>query len=254
MTAEAGQLSAKAPGAPGYSARRTLPLRVEVIRQLRRRRTMVAFLILLVLPWVLVGAFELGGPPQPTGTPGLVDLATTGGLNFAAFSFFASAGFLLVVAVALFCGDTVASEAGWASLRYLLAAPVPRARLLRQKLIVALGFSSLAIIIVPLVALLAGTVAFGWHPLKLPGSGVQLATGTALGRLAIVLGYVLITELAVAGLAFVLSVCTDSPLGAVGGAVGVIIVSNILDAVTALGSWRLILPTHWQFAWLTALQ
>src|SRR6266581_9323361 len=89
--------------------------------------SMVAALILLALPWVLVGAFELGGPPQPgSGAPGLVDLATTGGLNFAAFSFFASVGFLLVVAVALFCGDTVASEAGWASLRYLLAAPVPR--------------------------------------------------------------------------------------------------------------------------------
>ena len=49
-----------------------------------------------------------------------------------------SAGFLLVVAVALFCGDTVASEAGWSSLRYLLAAPVPRTRLLRQKLAVAM--------------------------------------------------------------------------------------------------------------------
>jgi len=120
MTAQAARA-----GAPGYSARRTLPLRVELIRQLRRRRTMVAFLILLVLPWVLVGAFELGGPQQPTGAPGLVDLATTGGLNFAAFSFFASAGFLLVVAVALFCGDTVASEAGWGSLRYLLAAAAP---------------------------------------------------------------------------------------------------------------------------------
>ncbi len=59
--------------APGYDPRRTLPLRVEVIRQLRRRRTMVAFLILLALPWILVGAFELGGPAQPgSGPPGLV--------------------------------------------------------------------------------------------------------------------------------------------------------------------------------------
>src|SRR5262245_65052106 len=132
-----------APAATGYDPRRTLPLRVEFIRQLRRRRTMVAFLILLVLPWILVGAFELGGPAQPgNGPPGLVDLATTGGLNFAAFSFFASAGFLLVVAVALFCGDTVSSEASWASLRYLLAAPVPRARLLRQKLAVAPSYAT----------------------------------------------------------------------------------------------------------------
>jgi ABC-type transport system involved in multi-copper enzyme maturation permease subunit len=252
MTAQAGQ--AAAAGAPGYSARRTLPLRVEAIRQLRRRRTMVAFLILLVLPWVLVGAFELGGPQQPTSTPGLVDLATAGGLNFAAFSFFASAGFLLVVAVALFCGDTVASEAGWGSLRYLLAAPVPRGRLLRQKLLVALAYSTVAVTSFPVMSLAAGTVAFGWHPLKLPGTQAVLSPGGALARMGVVLGYVLITELVVAGLAFLLSVATDSPLGAVGGAVGLVIVSNILDAVTALGSWREILPTHWQFAWLDAMQ
>jgi ABC-type transport system involved in multi-copper enzyme maturation permease subunit len=242
-----------APAAAGYSPRHTLPFRVEVIRQLRRRRTMVAFLILLVLPWILVGAFELGGPPQQGGsTPGLVDLATTGGLNFAAFSFFASAGFLLVVAVALFCGDTVSSEASWASLRYLLAAPVPRARLLRQKLAVALAYATVAVVSFPAMSLLAGTVAFGWHPLRLPATGVEMPYGTALARLGIVLAYVLITELVVAGLAFLLSVSTDSPLGAVGGAVGLVIVSNILDAVTALGSWRGILPTHWQFVWLDA--
>ncbi len=240
------------PAVPGYDPHRTLPLRVEMIRQLRRRRTMIAFLILLVLPWILVGAFELGGPAQPDPTPGLVDLATIGGLNFAAFSFFASAGFLLVVAVALFCGDTVASEASWSSLRYLLAAPVPRARLLRQKLAVALLYATVAVISFPAMSLLAGTVVFGWHPLRLPATGVDLPYGTALARLGIVLVYVLITELVVAGLAFLLSVTTDSPLGAVGGAVGLVIVSNILDAVTALGSWRQLLPTHWQFVWLDA--
>jgi ABC-2 type transport system permease protein len=247
-------MTAGAPNAPGYSPHRTLPLRVEIIRQARRRRTMIAFGILLVLPWILVGAFELGGPSQPGGTPGLVDLATTGGLNFAAFSFFASAGFLLVVAVALFCGDTVASEAQWASLRYLLAAPVPRARLLRQKLTVAMLYATVAVASFPAMSLAAGTVAFGWHPLRLPGTAAVLPSGTALARLGIVLGYVLVTELVVAGLAFLLSVSTDSPLGAVGGAVGLVIISDILDAVTALGSWRQILPTHWQFSWLDVLQ
>jgi ABC-2 type transport system permease protein len=241
------------PAAPGYNPHRTLPFRVEMVRQLRRRRTMVAFGILLVLPWILVGAFELGGPPAPSSNPpGLVDLATSGGLNFAAFSFFASVGFLLVVAVALFCGDTIASEASWSSLRYLLAAPVPRARLLRQKLAAGLTYATVAVLSFPAMSLLAGTVAFGWHPLLLPATRVEMPYGTALARMGIVLVYVLITELVVAGLAFLLSVSTDSPLGAVGGAVGLVILSNILDAVTALGSWREILPTHWQFAWLDA--
>jgi ABC-2 type transport system permease protein len=241
--------------APGYSPRRTLPFTVEFVRQLRRRRTMIAFGLLLVLPWILVGAFEVSGSSSAgNGTPGLVAVATQGGLNFAAFSIFVSAGFLLVVAVALFCGDTVASEASWSSLRYLLAAPVPRARLLRQKLAVALTYSTVAIVSLPVMALVAGTVAFGWHPLRLPATGVTLPAAAALGRLAVAVGYVLITELVVAGLAFLLSVSTDSPLGAVGGAVGVVIISNILDDVTALGSWREILPTHWQFAWLDAMQ
>ncbi|HZC41227.1 MAG TPA: ABC transporter permease subunit [Streptosporangiaceae bacterium] len=252
-TPAAGTPDPHALATPGYDPRRTLPLRVEVIRQLRRRRTMVAFLILLALPWILVGAFELGGPPQPgSAPPELLDLATDGGLNFAAFSFFASASFLLVVAVALFCGDTIASEANWASLRYLLAAPVPRTRLLRQKMTVALGYAAVAVIIFPAMSLLAGTVTFGWHPLRLPVTQIELPYGTALARTGITLVYVMITLLVVAGLAFLLSVTTDSPLGAVGGAVGLVIVSSILDQVTALGSWREILPTHWQFAWLDA--
>ena len=239
----------------GYSSARTLPLRVEAIRQLRRRRTMLAFGVMAGLPWILAAAFELGGGPSGnTNTTGLATLATVGGLNFAAFSLYASTGFLLVVAVALFCGDTVASEASWSSLRYLLAAPVPRARLLRQKLTVALGYSLASVVVFPAMSLAAGTALYGWHPLRLPGSMVDLPPGSALARLGISLAYILITLLFVAGIAFLLSVSTDSPLAAVGGAVGLGIVSSILDAVTALGSWREILPTHWQYSWLSALQ
>ncbi|TYB48699.1 ABC transporter permease [Actinomadura chibensis] len=236
-----------------YDVRRTLPLRVEAVRQFRRRRTLVAFGILLVLPWVLVAAFKLGGDPGRDGVPGLVDVATAGALNFALFALFVSTGFLLVVAVALFCGDTVASEAGWSSLRYLLAAPVPRARLLRQKLIVALSYAVLAVVSLPLMSLVAGTAGFGWADVRLPTGGT-VPVDTALGRMAIVVGYALISQLVVAALAFLLSVTTDSPLGAVGGAVGLVIVSNILDAVTALGSARDFLPTHWMYAWMDVLQ
>ncbi|WP_433329545.1 ABC transporter permease [Spirillospora sp. CA-294931] len=249
-----GERTATATAAgSGYAIGRTLPLRVEIVRQFRRRRTLFAFAVLLVLPWILVGAFKVGGDPGPDEAPGLVDVATSSALNFALFALFIAMGFLLVVAVALFCGDTVASEAGWSSLRYLLAAPVPRARLLRQKLIVALGYAAVAVISLPLMALVAGTAGFGWGPVEMPTGG-SVETGTALGRMGIIIGYALIGQLVVAALAFLLSVTTDSPLGAVGGAVGLVIVSNILDAVTALGSWRDFLPTHWMYAWMDALQ
>ncbi|MFB4313682.1 ABC transporter permease [Actinomadura sp. 21ATH] len=253
-TATVADERSEAMSGSGYRVRRTLPLRVEFVRQFRRRRTLVAFGILLVLPWVLVAAFQIGGDEMgPDGMPSLVDVATAGGLNFALFSLFVATGFLLVVAVALFCGDTVASEAGWSSLRYLLAAPVPRARLLRQKLIVSLSYAAAAVLVLPLMSLVAGAVVFGWGPVELPTGG-SVPVGTALERMAIIVGYSLIVQLVVASLAFLLSVVTDSPLGAVGGAVGLVIVSNILDAVTALGGWRDFLPSHWMWAWMDALQ
>lgn len=239
-------------GAPGYAAGRTLPLRVEIVRQLRRRRTAVMFGLLLLLPWILVVAFELGPAGQQGGLR-LSDLATQSGLNFAAFCLSVSANFLLVVAVALFCGDTVASEASWSSLRYLLAAPVPRDRLLRQKLIVALGFSAAAVVCLPVMALLAGTLAFGWNDVIVPGTGETIPALDVLPRFGIVIGYALVSQLVVAALAFLLSVSTDSPLGAVGGAVGLVIVSTILQAVDTLGSVREFLPTYWNTAWLDAL-
>ncbi|MER6994903.1 ABC transporter permease [Streptomyces sp. NPDC000410] len=243
--------------APGYRARHTLPLRVEAVRQLKRRRTLVMGAILAALPFVLIAAFAIGGTPDERGGGGdritLMDTATASGANFAATCLFVSAGFLLVVPVALFCGDTVASEASWSSLRYLLAAPVPRSRLLWSKLAVALGFSAAAMLLLPVVALAAGTVAYGWGPLKLPTGG-SLAAGETVPRLAVVVAFIFITQLVTAGLAFWLSTKTDAPLGAVGGAVGLTIIGNVLDAVTALGSWRDFLPTHWQYSWADALQ
>ncbi|MEU5614567.1 ABC transporter permease [Streptomyces sparsogenes] len=247
-------MSSLEEAAPGHRPGRTLPLRVETIRQLRRRRTLVMATVLAALPFVLVAAFALGGAPEGReNRTTFMTTATASGVNFAATALFVSAAFLLVVPVALFCGDTVAAEANWSSLRYLLAAPVPRTRLLLSKLAVALGFSAAAMVLLPLVALVVGTVAYGWEPLRIPTGG-SLATDEAVGRLAVVVAYIFLSQLVTAALAFWLSTVTDAPLGAVGGAVGLTIVGNVLDAVTALGSWRDFLPAHWQFAWIDALQ
>ncbi|HEU0104398.1 MAG TPA: ABC transporter permease [Mycobacteriales bacterium] len=243
---------ARTGAAAGYRPGRTLRLRVELRRQLLRRRTTLAFGFLLLLPLLLVGAFSLGSDSSGGNAPGLVDLATRGALNFTLFTLFASTGFLLVVIVALFVGDTVAVEASWSSLRYQLTLPVPRSRLLRQKLLVGLGLSLLAVVLLPAAAYLAGGIFFGWAPVQLPLGGT-LSTGTGLARLCVIVGYLAVTLLFVASLGFFLGVCTDAPLGAVGGAVLIVILSNILDAVTALGSVRNALPTHWSYAWTDAL-
>ena len=247
----------------GFRPERTLRVRVELVRQLRRRRTQVALLVLLVLPVIIALAFQVSadsgssgaardGSPAGSRAPALVTLATTGATNFALFTEFASVGFLLVVIVALFCGDTVASEASWSSLRYLLAIPVPRARLLRQKLIVALSLSFGANILLPVWAFLVGGVFFGWAPGQSPLGGT-FTSGATLQRLAIIVCYVSIQSLFVAALAFLLSVLTDAPLGAVGGATLIVVVSNILDSISDLDPYRQFLPTRFQYSWLDAL-
>jgi hypothetical protein len=213
---------------------------------------------MVVLPLIILFAFELGARNgnrrggRSNQFAALADIATSGGLNFALFTLLVSAGFLLIVVVALFHGDTVASEASWGSLRYLLAVPVPRARLLGSKLLVAMASSALALVLLTGTALVAGTLRYGWHPLRTTVAG-DISTGTAALRLAIIVGYLAVSLLVVASLAFLLSVSTDAPLGAVGGAVLLQILSNILDQITALGSLRLILPTHYATAWFGLL-
>jgi ABC-2 type transport system permease protein len=242
--------------ATGYRPGRTLPIRAEWRRQASRRRTQLALGFMVLLPLIVLAAFEFGGGDDDDNGGGefasLVELATSGGLNFTLFCLFVSASFLLVVVFALCFGDTVASEASWGSLRYLLAVPVPRARLLGIKLIVALGYSLLALLTLAGTALLVGTLRYGWAPL---GSTVaaEIPAGEGTLRLLAILGYLAVVLLAVGGLAFLLSVMTDAALGAVGGAVLLWIVSSILDQITALGAIRDFLPTHFSQAWLGLL-
>src|SRR5206468_12497382 len=162
------------------------------------------FGLVLILPIIIAIAFKVGGGAGAD-APQLVGLANTGAFNFALFTEFASVGFLLVVLVSLFCGDTVASEASWSSLRYLLALPVPRARLLRQKLIVALSFSLGVNLLLPGWAYLVGGAFFGWAPARSPFGGSFSYHETAI-RLLIVAGYACGQAVLVAALAFLLTV------------------------------------------------
>jgi ABC-2 type transport system permease protein len=239
------------------TAVRTFSVATEVRRQASRPRTRIALAFMVVLPLIILAAFEFGGGGDDDDNGGgafssLVDLATAGGPNFALFTLLVSSSFLLVVVFALFFGDTVASEASWGSLRYLLAIPVPRARLLGVKLFVSFLYAALALVLLVGTALLAGTLRYGWHPLRSTIAD-QLEAGEAVGRVAAATGYIGLTLLVVGTLAFLLSVSTDAPLGAVGGAVMLHILSSILDQIEALGSIRSWLPTHFGDAWVGLL-
>lgn len=226
----------------GYRSGRTLRLVVELARQLRRRRTRLVLGGLAVLPLLLLLAFEIGSGGEAT------DTATSSGLNFTTFAISGPSGFLLIVAVALLFGDAVSAEASWGSLRYLLTAPVPRLHLLRQKAAVAglLWLTGLALLLS--VALAAGLVRYGTGDL-LTGTGETIGFVPGLIRVALAVAYIAVQLSWVAGLALLLSVSTDAPLGAVGGTVAVSVVSHMLDRIEVLGQLRAYLPTHFSHAY-----
>jgi ABC-2 type transport system permease protein len=183
----------------------------------------------------------------------LVDVATASGLNFTLFVLFAASGFFLVVVFALFYGDTVASEASWGSLRYTLATPIPRRRLLRQKWYVALLTSAGAFLTLVVVSVVAGGLFYGFSDVTTP-IGLSIGQGSAFLRLAGMVGYLTVHLLVVGALAFWLSTITDAPLAAVGGAVFTMIVFAILEQVTQLGSIRDYFPSAFGIAWTDLLQ
>jgi len=241
----------------GYSAQRTLSVRVEMIRQVRRRRTAVAFGLVIALPIVVVLAVLFG--PSSGGGGGLADgdfdvfgLMASGPWNFALSGLFFSSAFLLVILAAMFLGDTVASEASWGTMRYLLVAPVPRRRFLIIKVIVGLLLTIAVLITLVVASFIIGLIAFGTGTLASPLSGT-LGAGESSVRIAVITGYIAVTLLVPAGIAFLASVSTDVPLGAVGAAVVIVIFANILDAIEALGSIREFLPANYAGAWADAL-
>jgi ABC-2 type transport system permease protein len=255
--AATGDVVAADAAARGYRATGTLSFGTELRRQFGRKRTQLSLGFMILLPLIILLAFQFGSDNRDDrGGRGdfsaLADIATGGGLNFTLFTLLVSASFLLIVIVALYFGDTIASEASWGSLRYLLAIPVPRGRLLGIKMLVAAFTSAIALILLTGTALVVGTLRYGWHPLR-STVAQDLAPIDGLGRILLIVGYLSVSLLVVAGLAFALSVSTDAPLGAVGGAVLLNILSTILDQITALGSIRSFLPTHYSDAWLGLL-
>lgn len=232
----------------GYVASRTLRFSVEIRRQLRRRRTQLVLGLVALLPFILVLAFEIGSANPNRRQGGFIDLATVSAPNFVVVTLLVSGSFLLPMIVALFFGDTIASEASWSSLKYLLAIPVPRHRALRQKATVGGALAALSLTLLPAVALAAGVLWYGAGDAISP-TGDAAPFGTSVISLALAVGYIIIQLSWIAGLALLLSVSTDAPLGAVGGAVLASIISLMLDQITALEDLRNYLPTHYSLAW-----
>jgi ABC-2 type transport system permease protein len=215
-------------------------IRIELVKQWRRPRTVLTFAALTLFTVALTIALAASGAGkiERVGDIPLLVVPNRSGFSVPVIALSSTMKFFLPLAVAIFAGESVAGEASWGSLRYSLAGPVSRTRYLFSKLVVALMFSVAAVVIVPLAALVVGTIAFGWHPFTaLDGSAstalhstvVSFGTGAALARLAVGTAYVTAGMTSILAFAFLLSTLTTRPFAAVAGGVGLTIVSRVLN-------------------------
>ncbi|MDQ1456888.1 MAG: type transport system permease protein, partial [Actinomycetota bacterium] len=144
-------------------------IRTEFTKAARRTRTLVIALLLVGLPTLIVVAINSrGNRGDGDQGEGLFRLAQLSGFLVPAAVLSAMSGFLLVVIAGTFAGDSVAGDAAWGNLRYLLMRPVPRGRLLVAKAIVAGMLIWAATILVALAGLVAGVVLFGAKSVTVP--------------------------------------------------------------------------------------
>jgi ABC-2 type transport system permease protein len=223
--------------------------RAEMVKQWHRPRTYITLAITVLIPVITAIAIKANPPSPGDREEAFAVLATHTGLFLPVAALRFMSRFLLVIIVVLFAGDAVASEANWGNLRSILTRPIGRGRLLTAKLESTALLALIATGLIVVAGLVAGTIAFGWHPLDLPFRGLSQSSGQILGNLAIASVYVLWSISGVAAFAFMLSTMTDSPAGAVFGGFGLYVVSQILDAISSLGSMRYVFPTHYFDAW-----
>jgi|SRR6266536_1410609 ABC-2 type transport system permease protein len=234
-------------------------IRVELVKLLRRPRTWLAIGLLCALP-VLVAAFVAARhlAPAPGRGPAFLSAVLNNGSLYPAAAMAMVVPIFLPIAVAVLAGDAVAGEATGGTLRYLLARPVGRTRLLVAKLIALTVFVLLALAFVVGTSYAAGVLLLGTEPPAAVGEpgGVTSLSGPPLTREQLALrvlgtvGFITMSMLGVAAIALFLSTLTDSALGAAFGALAVLITSDVLLTLDAASAVQPYLPTRYWLAFV----
>lgn len=253
---------------------------VELFKLVRRLRTWLAIGLICALPLVVaifIAVTHLA-PPPGQGSAFLSAVLNEGQLYPAAALALVLPVFL-PVAVAVMAGDSIAGEASAGTLRYLLARPVGRTRLLVAKLAAIIAFTMIAVVAVTVTSYATGVLILGPSRAAAVGTGgisgsiapgaggaptAGLQAGAAITSLSgapltflelieRVLGamaFITVSMLGVAAIALFLSTLTDSAIGAAFGALGALVASEILVTLNAAGAVQPYLPTRYWLAWI----
>ncbi|WP_371131068.1 ABC transporter permease [Arthrobacter sp. SDTb3-6] len=233
-------------GAPTARARaRTWPfLASELSVMFRRRRTWAMLAALAAVPVLIAVAVRVTGAGSGGEGPAFLDRITHNGLFVVLTALVLCTPLFLPLTVGVVSGDTLAGEAGLGTLRYLLAAPAGRARLLLVKYVGTAVFCAAATSAVLLAGTVAGLALFPSGPVPLL-SGDLVDVWTAEGRIVLVGAYVFVSLLGLAAVGLFISTLTDVPVGAMAATVVLAIAAQVLDALPQLDWLHPWLFSHW---------
>jgi ABC-2 type transport system permease protein len=218
-----------------------------------RRRNQMLLLVAALFPLLIGIGLKLSMPhggggrgPSASGAAYFSQLAGNGVfLTFVALSLLLI--LVLPVVVGVVSGDSIAGEAGYGTLRYLLAVPAGRTRLLAVKYATIVVWAMAATFTVSVIALVVGVALFGAGPVTLlSGTTVSLADG--LVHVLLVTLYVCAAMAAFGAIALAISTFTEHAIGAIAAAMIIVVASEVVDNIPQFAPVAPYIPTHW---WLS---
>ena len=222
-----------------------------------RRRNQLLLLVAAVFP-LLIGIGLKVAAPQGGGGGGRGPTGATSGAAYfsqlagnGVFLTFVALSLLLILVlpmvVGVIAGDSVAGEAGYGTLRYLLAVPAGRTRLLAVKYGAIVVWAVAATFVVSVVALVSGLALFGAGPVTLlSGTTVPLADG--LVHVLWVTLYVCAAMAALGAIGLAISTFTEHAIGAIAAVLVLVVASDIVENIPQFAPVAPYLPTQW---WLS---
>ena len=208
-----------------------------------RRRNIAGMGVLAALPVILAVSIRLSSSGQGGGPDFISGIAGNG--LFVAFAALAlELPLFLPLAVSAISGDSVAGEANLGTLRYLLAIPAGRTRLLVIKYLAIVIFAFAATFLVALVGTIMGLALFGGGDMTLL-SGAQTSMADGVWRLVLSSLYLAAQFSALGAIGLFVSTLTEQPIGATIAIVLVNVLMFILDSIAQLEWLHPWLLTHW---------
>lgn len=201
-----------------------------------RRRTWAMLFAIAMIPILLAIAVYLSSDRLAPGEgPPFLDRVTQNGLFTGFTAMLLAMPLFLPLTISVVAGDTIAGEAGLGTLRYLLIAPVNRARLLVVKYLGTLVFTLAGTFTLMIFGAIIGAILFPVGPVTLL-SGDVIQIPEALARMGLVAIYTTVSMMGMLALGLFISTLTTIPVGAMTGVLIASGVSQILDNLPQL-SW-----------------